>query len=149
MDHSQVTLTPPLQAAAADGRPRRLLILTDAPARFAPFAAEADFVRTEREAICAVAAKQSEYRAVVAGVAEADGRESGYRLVRVLRTQLQMRCPIYLVSPTPTPSSRAYALQCGVSRLLADDQELMGDLLCLLSPVDDVIHSAGVDHPGR
>ena len=133
MDHSQVTLTQPLKAAAEDGRPRRLLILTDAPARFAPLAAEADFVRTEREAICTLAAKQNEYRAVVAGVAEADGRESGYRLVQLLRTQLQMCCPIYLFSPVPTPSSRAYATQCGATKLLTDDQDLVSDLLLLLT----------------
>jgi len=132
MDHSLVTLTSPLPAVAADGRPRRLLILTDAPARFAQFAAEADFVLTEREAICALAAKQSDYRAVIAGVAEADGRESGYRLVQLLRTQLLMRCPIYLFSPVPTPSSRAYALQCGATKLLTEDQDLIGDLLQLV-----------------
>jgi hypothetical protein len=133
MDHSQVTLTPPLRATAADGPPRRLLILTDTPARFAPFAAEADFVLSERDAICTLAARQNEFRAVIAGVAEADGRESGYRLVQLLRTQLQMRCPIYLFSPAPTPSSRAYALQCGATKLLTDDQDFVDDLLLLVS----------------
>ena len=133
MDYSQVTPTPPLHASGADDFPRRLLILTHAPARFAPFAAEADFVHTERDAICTLAAKQNEYRAVIAGVAEPDGRESGYRLVQLVRTQLQMHCPIYLFSPAPTPSSRAYALQCGATKLLTDDPDLISDLLLLLT----------------
>lgn len=136
MESSPVTFTPAAPASAGAGTPQRLLILTDTPTRFAPFESEADFVLSEREAICALAAKQNEYRAVIAGVAEADGRESGYRLAQVLRTHLQMHCPIYLFSPTPTPSSRAYALQCGASKLLADDQDLIGDLLYLLSQVD-------------
>lgn len=132
MELSQVTPTLPLQASDRDAFPQRLLILTDAPARFAQFAAESDFFATEREAICALAARQNEYRAVIAGVAEVDGRECGYRLVQILRAQLQMRCPIYLFSTTPTPSSRAYALQCGATKLLTDDQDLIGDLLLLV-----------------
>lgn len=132
MDLSQVTLTPGLQASSTDALSPRLLILTDEPARFAPFAAEADFVQSEREAICSLAAQQSRYRAVIAGVAEVDGRESGYRLVMLLRSQLQMRCPIYLFSRAPTLSSRAFALQCGATKLLADDQDLVDDLLLLV-----------------
>lgn len=132
MESSPVTFTPAAPALAGAGTPQRLLILTDAPARFAPFASEADFVMTEREAICMLAARQNDYRVVIAGVAEADGRESGYRLVQLLRAQLQMRCPIYLFSPAPTPSSRAYALQCGATKLLTDDQDLVDDLVLLV-----------------
>jgi hypothetical protein len=132
MESSPLTFAPASPALGSTGSPQRLLILTSAPERFAPFAAEADFVLTEREAIYTLAAGQSEYRPVIASVAEADGRESGYRLVQFLRTQLQMRCPIYLFSPAPTLSSRAYALQCGATKLLTDDQDLIGDLLQLL-----------------
>lgn len=132
MELSQVTLTPLSQASGSVAPPQRLLIVTDTPARFAPLASEVDFVLTEREAICTVAAKSNDYRAVVAGVAEADGRESGYRLVQLLRTELEMRCPIYLFSVTPTPSSRAYALQCGATKLLTDDQDLIEDLMQLV-----------------
>jgi hypothetical protein len=132
MESSPVTFAPAAPALAGAGSPQRLLILTDAPARFAPFASEADFVLNERQAICTLAARQNEYRAVIAGVAEADGRECGYRFVRLLRTQLLMRCPIYLFSQAPTPSSRAYALQCGATKLLTDDQDLVDDLVMLV-----------------
>lgn len=133
MESSPVTLTPATPASAGADTTQRLLILTAAPERFAQFAAEADFVLSEREAICTLAVRQNEYRAVIAGVEEADGRECGYRLVQLLRTQLQMRCPIYLFSAAPTPSSRAYALQCGATKLLTDDQGLIDDLVQLVS----------------
>lgn len=132
MESSPVTFTPATPAMPGAGTPQRLLILTDAPERFAPFAFEADFVMTEREAICMLAARQSDYRAVIAGVAEVDGRECGYRLAQLLRAQMQMRCPIYLFSRSPTPSSRAYALQCGATKLLTDDQDLVDDLVLLV-----------------
>lgn len=112
--------------------PRRLLVVTSVPTRFEPFAMEADFVSNEREAIAAMLTRQHDYRAVIAAVAAADGREDGYRMARMLRTQLQVRCPIFLFSTSPTPSSRAYALQCGATKLLTDDHELVNDLLLLI-----------------
>jgi hypothetical protein len=113
-----------------------VLIVTSTPSRFASICAEPDFVATDLEAICAAASRRSVYRAVVAGVTDADGRESGYRLAQLLRTQLHMRCPIYLFSATATPSARAYALQCGATKLLNDDQDLINDLLQLVGDGD-------------
>jgi hypothetical protein len=116
------------------------LILSNSPDRFARLADVGVLVVSESQAICVLAGQPNSYRAVVAGVAGSDGRESGYRLVQFLRSQLQVRCPIYLFSPMPTPSSRAYALQCGATRVLTDDQDLIGDLLHLLQRADTGDH---------
>jgi hypothetical protein len=60
------------------------------------------------------------------------GRESGYRLTQALREQLEVRCPIFLLSAAPTSRSRAHALQCGATRVLADDHNLIDDLMLLV-----------------
>lgn len=128
------------EASSSEARSLRVLILSNSPDRFARLADVGVFVVSESQAICVLAVQPNSYRAIVAGVAGSDGRESGYRLVQFLRSQLQVRCPIYLFSPMPTPSSRAYALQCGATRVLTDDQDLIGDLQHLLQRADTGDH---------
>lgn len=110
-----------------------LLIVAEDRERFQGLDAAIEFVASAREALCAAVAQPQAYRAVIAPVAGLDGRQGGYSLVLTLRKQLQMLCPIFLFTTKPSPSSRAYALQCGANNLLADDEDLV-EVLRMLVP---------------
>jgi hypothetical protein len=110
----------------------RLLVVAAPNDRLARLGEPIDFATDEIHAITRVVSREFGYRAVVAWVEDSTGRSTGYRLTMTLRGQLQLSCPIYLVSTKPTPSARAYALQCGATRLLADDEDLLDDLSYLL-----------------
>lgn len=115
-----------------------LLIIAENRERFQGLDAAIEFVASEREALCAVVAQPQTYRAVIAPVAGSDGRQGGYSLVLTLRKQLQMLCPIFLFTSKPSPSSRAYALQCGANNLLADDDDLVEVLRVLVPDAEPV-----------
>lgn len=115
-----------------------LLIVADDRERFDALDARIEFAASEREALCAAVARPQAYRAVIARVAGADGRQGGYSLVLTLRQQLQMLCPIFLFMSKPSPSSRAYALQCGATGLLADDKELVDVLRGLMRAAEAI-----------
>jgi DNA-binding response OmpR family regulator len=116
---------PPASAEAPCAHEAPLLIVAEDHERYKSLDTAIQFVSSEREALCAAVTQPQRYRAVIARVAGADGRQGGYSLVMTLRKQLQMLCPIFLLTRAPTHSSRAYALQCGATDLLADDQDLI------------------------
>lgn len=112
----------------------RLLVVAAPNDRLARLGEPIDLATDEVQAITRVVSREFSYRAVVAWVEDSAGRSTGYRLAMTLRGQLQLTCPIYLVSSKPTPGARAYALQCGATRLLADDADLLDDHSYLLRP---------------
>jgi len=111
----------------------RVLVVGAQPERFRELPLDVEIVAAESEALTRLAACPSAYGAVVAPVKGADGRETGYRLARTMRCELGVVCPILLFSEWVTPSTRAFAMQCGATRVLLDDDHLMDDLVDILA----------------
>lgn len=111
-----------------------ILVWSRAPERFKTLPGDIVAVDSDVSAICTAAARGHACQAVIADVVGPDGSERGYRLTHLLRTHLKMVCPIFLIAATCSASSRAYALQCGATRLLNDHHEIVEDLLSLLVP---------------
>lgn len=109
-----------------------ILVWSRAPERFKTLPGEIVAVDSDVSAICTAAARGGACKAVIADVVGPDGSERGYRLAHLLRTSLKMMCPIFLIAASRSASSRAYALQCGATKLLTDDQHLVDDLLLLV-----------------
>lgn len=105
-----------------------ILIVTARPGRYEGLPGDLVFVAPDMAPICTAAAHGAAYRAIVAEVIAPDGRELGYRVAQLLRTQFMVMCPIYLTAVNPTASARAYAMQCGATRLMRDDEDLLEDL---------------------
>lgn len=106
-----------------------ILIVTTTPGRYKGLAGDLEFIAPDLAPICAAVALGAAHRAIVAEVIAPDGRELGYRIAQLLRMQYRVTCPIYLTAVNPTASARAYAMQCGATRLMRDDEDLLEDLV--------------------
>jgi hypothetical protein len=111
----------------------RVLVISPQAERFRALPLEVEIVAAASEAVSRLADRSSPYGAIVAPVKESDGRETGYRVARMMRCELGVVCPIVLFSDWVTPSTRAFAIQCGATRLLVDDHHLLEDLVDILT----------------
>lgn len=123
------TTRTPAQRPVHQGSTGRILIITSAPERYAALPGRLEFVALELSEICAAAAHGDDIEAIVSEVISPDGRELGYRVAHLLRSQFMLSCPIYLVAECTSPSARAYAIQCGATKLMRDDEHLVDDLM--------------------
>lgn len=125
------TTQAPAQRPLEAGRTGTILIVTGRPERYSALPGNLEFIAHDVAAICAAAAHGDAYRAVIAEVNDPDGREVGYRIAQLLRTQFMLLCPIFLTTAKPTACAKAYAIQCGATKLMRDDDDLVEDLLHL------------------
>lgn len=136
---SSLAAGPYRSGSVVEGGPpphRRVLVISHQHERFHALSANAEIVASACEALSRLAGCPAAYVAVVAPVRAADGRETGYRLAWTMRRELGIACPIMLFSNWVTASARAYAMQCGATRLLVDDMHLVDDLIDMLAVAD-------------
>lgn len=100
----------------------RILVASSSRERFIDLPARIEFASSNLEAVAN--AIMTAYDAIVVDTTLAEGTQSGYRLVRDLRSH-GLTQPIFLVGDHPLPSDERHAKRSGATALLARDHDLL------------------------
>lgn len=117
----------------------RVLVACSSRERFIDLPARIEFAHSPLEAVAD--AIMTSYDAIVVDTALAEGTQSGYRLVRDLRSHCLVQ-PIFLVGDHPLPSDERHARRCGATALLPRDHEVLVQALRGALPTrrDQAVH---------
>jgi len=117
-----------VDSIAPQKRPR-VLVVTYARERFIDLR-HCDIEWAQDELAATAAAISTHYDAIVCDVVIGlEAAESGYSLVRSLRSEQRVPYPIYLIADQPLPSDVANAVRCGATDLVVRDMRRVSRLL--------------------